>query len=256
MILSVINQKGGVGKTTSAVNIAVARADEGARVLLIDLDAQANASSLLDVRAVDSMFDVLAPPNVALESVIVPTPIDNLWLAPAHRALAGLDGAMGYQMGKEFKLEKLLKPLRADYDLIVIDTAPAPLFSPSGIAAGMALVASDIALVALAVEELAVEGLGQVLQPIAQAQDERMNPRLQIRIALTMADARRADTKTIEEAARARFGDQVCRTVIPRLADISRGLSHRAGGGAVVAFAPKSPGALAYRALAQEVACG
>ena len=253
MILSIVNQKGGVGKTTTSLNTAASLAQSGQRTLLVDLDPQANSSSCLNVRASESVFDALVD-DVTLESVIVSTPIDNLDLAPGHRALAGLDGAMGYAPNKIYRLADRLKPLLDKYDVIVIDTAPAPLFSPAGIAGGMALVACDIALIALEVEELAIEGLGQVLRSIKEAQDERLNPRLQMRIVLTMADARRS--KAIEESARARFGESVYQTVIPRLAEIAKGLSNRERGGAVVAYAPKSAGALAYNALAQEIADG
>lgn len=255
MIVAVVNQKGGVGKTTTALNLAAAFATKGARVLLVDLDAQANASSFLDVRAVDSIYDALVDTSVSLAQITVKTPIPNLDLAPGHRALAGLDSALGHELGKEFLLRELLETRRDDYDMVFVDTAPAPHFSPGGVGAGMALVAADIALVPLACEEIVVEGLAQVSQSIQKAQ-KRLNPQLGMRIALTMADNRRADSKTIEDATRKRFGQLVYQTVIPRLAEVSRGLSHRSEGGAVVSFAPKSAGALAYCALAEEVARG
>lgn len=258
MIVAVVNQKGGVGKTTTALNLAAAFALAGKRVLLVDLDASGNASSCLGVAAVStqSIFEPLVDSTVAIRSIIVPTPIPGLDLAPSHRKLDELDGTLGNVFNKVFRLDKALKSVKADYDAIFIDTPSCSPFSPGGVGAGMALIAADIALVPAAIEELTVPGLVHVSRAISDAQDEQLNPRLKLRIALTMCDARRADSHTIEQGARKQFGDAVYCTVVPRLAELARPLSNSSQGGAVVSYAPKSPGALAYTALAEEVARG
>ncbi|HEX9996693.1 MAG TPA: ParA family protein [Abditibacterium sp.] len=244
MTIAVVNQKGGVGKTTTALNLAVATAQAGARVLLIDLDPQANSSTLLGVRAVESVFDALTVPGSSLPAITVETDA-GIDLAPGHRALAGLEGALRDEMGKEYLLRDAMCEIAGRYDAVFIDTPPT-----IGLPIHLAIVAADFALVPLACEELAVEGLGQISETIRKA-TKHHNPGVQQRVVLTMMDYTLSHSRPMEQAARAKFGDCVYETVIPRQAEMQRPLS---GGGAVVDYAPKSTGAVAYRALAQEIA--
>ncbi|MBV9867948.1 MAG: ParA family protein [Abitibacteriaceae bacterium] len=243
MIISVINQKGGVGKTTTAVNLGAALAEKGQRVLIVDLDAQHNASSLCGTRETTaSMFDVLVDPEEQpLEGIVRPSLIDNVDLAPGHRALAGLESALLNVVGREMLLREALDPVRERYQAILIDNGPT-----LGIGPAMSLCAADMALVPLQCEHLALDGLAQVLQTISTAQ-RRTNAQLQKRILLTMLDRRINSAKDIVTAVQGRFGREVCQTIISRSSKLDIGV------GSVLQHAPTSNAAEDYRALAQEM---
>ncbi len=246
MILSVINQKGGVGKTTTTVSLGAAWAQRGRRVLICDLDAQSNASTLCGVRQpASSILDALLDPSgEPLEGIIVPTSAPNLFLAPGHRALAGLESALRDVMGRESILAEILEPVRRQFDAILIDNGPT-----LGLGPAMSLRAADLALVPVQCQPLALDGLEQVSASIQMAR-QRLNPRLQRRIVLTMLDARKSHGKAIVEHVRRMFGDEVLATVIPANAEIERGVLR---GAAALQPSASSPAARAYAALADEL---
>ena len=246
MIFSVINQKGGVGKTTTAVSLGAAWAASGRRVLICDLDAQCNASTLCGVRdAESSILDALLDPaGEPLERLIVATSAPNLFLAPGHRALAGLESALRDVMGRESILAEVLEPIRERFDAILIDNGPT-----LGLGPAMSLRAADVALVPVQCQPLALDGLEQVSASIQMAR-QRLNPRLQRRIVLTMLDSRKSHGKAIVEHVRKMFGDEVLATVIPANAEIERGVLR---GARALQPSPSSPAARAYKALADEL---
>ena len=246
MIFSVINQKGGVGKTTTAVSLGAAWAASGRRVLICDLDAQSNASTLCGVRdSASSILDALLDPSgEPLERLIVATSAPNLFLAPGHRALAGLESALRDVMGRESILAEILEPIRDKFDAILIDNGPT-----LGLGPAMSLRAADVALVPVQCQPLALDGLEQVSASIQMAR-QRLNPRLQRRIVLTMLDGRKSHGKAIVEHVRKMFGDEVLATVIPANAEIERGVLR---GAKALQPSPSSPAARAYEALANEL---
>lgn len=246
MILAVVNQKGGVGKTTTTVNLAAALGERGHRVLLVDLDAQANASTMLGIRAVDSVFDVLVA-GVPLLNVLKETPLEGVLLAPGHRALAGMDSALRGQLGRELLLKEALEPLDGQFDFVLVDNEP-----DLSLGASLSLVAADVALVPVSCGPLALEGLQQVLDTVAVAK-KRLNPRLDTRLVLTMCGGRRSHRQAVADQTRARFGDSVFCAAIPDSAELERAALHKSEGSAVVRYAPKSDSATAFRALAGEV---
>ena len=247
MIIAVVNQKGGVGKTTVAVNLAATLAAAGHSTLIVDLDPQANASALLGVRAVDSVFDALVEPDVSLAAISVRVECAGVTLAPGHRALAGLESALRETIGRELLLREALETVAGDYDAVIIDTAPT-----LGLGTAMALLAADVALVTVQAEPLAIEGLTQIAETIDVVK-RRFSPSLRRLIVPTMVDGRTAHGPQIAADLRARMPDETTRCEIPQSADLSRGMLNRDAGGAVINYAPKSKAADAFRALACEV---
>jgi len=245
MIYAVLNQKGGVGKTTVTVNLGEALAQLGHRVLCIDLDAQHNTTSLLGHKEPDrSIFDVLVGER-AIEDILIETSHSGVHLLPANRRLATLDTALSGEIGRELILRTALESINQNYDIILIDNGPA-----LGLASVMSLCAADIALVPLQCEPLALQGLSQVQDTISKIKKLRLNPRLQMRIVISLLDAARAGDRSIRDTVRQRLGDTVCRTEIRRYAVVS---SSAWRGGTVLASSPKSAAALSFQELAQEL---
>lgn len=243
MVISIINQKGGVGKTTTAVNLGTALAEAGHSVLVVDLDPQCNASAMLGVRdASISIFDVLANEDRRLRDVIRATPIPNLSIAPGHPSLAGIEQALQDAVGREMILKEALAPIADQYDAILIDNGPT-----LGIAPVMSLSAAHLAMIPLQCERLALEGLVQALKTIGAVQ-RRINPRLEKKILLTMLDRRINNSKEMVQAVQQKFGAEVCATIIGRSSKLDTGT------GSVLQHAPSSTAAQDYRALALEVA--
>ncbi len=249
-VLAIANQKGGVGKTTTAVNLGAALAEVGFRVLVVDLDPQGNATTGLGVNPRDvngSIYDVILA-DASLEDCVEPTSIRNLFVVPATIDLAGAEIELVPQMSREFRLRRAVDAVRDQYDLILIDCPPSlGLLTVNGLAA-----ADDI-IVPIQCEYYALEGLGQLLRNVALVQGN-LNPGLEVRgIVLTMYDARTRLADQVEAEVRQYFGDKVYRTVVPRTVRLSEAPSF---GQPIIVFDSASRGAKAYRALAKEVSHG
>jgi len=249
-VMAVANQKGGVGKTTTSVNLAAELADLDYRTLLIDLDPQGNASTGLGVNpwAVQaSMYDVLLR-DLPLEDCVEPTSVRNLFVAPANLDLAGAEVELVPAFSRELKLRAAIDEVRDDYDYILIDCPPSlGLLTVNGLAA-----ASEV-LVPIQCEYYALEGLGQLLRNVELIK-KNLNQGLEVSgLVLVMYDGRTKLSDQVVTEVRTHFGSKVCRTVIPRTVRLSEAPSY---GQPISVFDPTSRGAIAYRDLAKEVANG
>lgn len=255
-VIAVSNQKGGVGKTTSAVSLGAALAENGHRVLLVDLDPQGNATLALGFAKADltiSIYEVLAE-GLSSSSAVAQSRIANLQIIPANQHAAGLELDLANEEGRESQLRLALEPLRHLYDFILIDCPPS-----LGLLTINALVAADTVLVPLQCEFLAMEGLAQLMHTISLVQT-RLNPRLKLEgVLLTMYDGRTNLAREVEREVRAYFqaepggnsAGKVFDTVIPRSIRLAEAPSH---GQPISEYDPASPGAIAYKQLAEEVA--
>jgi chromosome partitioning protein len=248
--IAVANQKGGVGKTTTAVNLGACLAELGYRVLLCDMDPQGNATTGLGLNPRNmaaSMYDVLLN-DVPLEDTVEPTSVRNLFVAAASLDLAGAEIELVPAFSRELRLRRALESVRDDYDFVFIDCPPSlGLLTVNGLAA-----AGEV-LVPIQCEYYALEGLGQLLRNVALVQ-RNLNPTLEVStIILVMYDARTKLSDQVVQDVRAHFGAKVCRTVVPRTVRLSEAPSF---GQPIVAFDPTSRGAIAYKELAKEVSGG
>jgi chromosome partitioning protein len=249
-VIAVANQKGGVGKTTTAVNLGAGLAELGFRVLVIDLDPQGNATTGLGIDARNfeySMYDVIMK-DVQLEDCIEPTSLRNLFVAPATIDLAGAEIELVPSFSREFKLRKAISTVVDDFDYVLIDCPPSlGLITINGLAA-----ANEV-LVPIQCEYYALEGLSQLLRNVQLVQSN-LNETLEVStIVLTMYDARTKLADQVASEVRMHFGAKVCRIVIPRTVRISEAPSF---GQPITVFDPTSRGAIAYRELAKEVSGG
>jgi chromosome partitioning protein len=249
-IVAIANQKGGVGKTTTAVNLSAALAELGYRVLVIDLDPQGNATTGLGINARNleaSIYDVLMH-DLPLEECIEPTTLRNLFVGPATIDLAGAEIELVPAFSRELKLRRALAALGDDFDFTVIDCPPSlGLLTVNGLAA-----ATEV-LVPIQCEYYALEGLSQLLRNVNLVQGH-LNPTLLISaVVLTMFDARTKLSEQVMFEVRDHFGPRVCRTIVPRTVRLSEAPSF---GQPITVFDSSSRGALAYRELAREVSGG
>lgn len=246
-VISITNQKGGVGKTTTAINLAAALAQAGLSVLIIDLDPQGNASTGLGVDAskrTRTTYDILID-GAALEDVAQPTNIENLSIAPATTDLSSTDVELGQRDNRVFLLKDALSQSNVGYDFVLIDCPPSLSLLTLN-----ALVASHSILVPLQAEFFALEGLSQLMLTVREVR-ETANPSLRIDgIVLTMHDARNRLSRQVEDDARSNLGDLVFKTMIPRNVRLSEAPSYALP---VIAYDPASKGALAYIDLASEL---
>jgi chromosome partitioning protein len=246
-IIAVANQKGGVGKTTTAVNLGASLAELGFRTLIIDLDPQGNASTGLGLNpwSVEvSMYDVLLR-EAPLEDCVEASSVRNLFVAPANLELAGAEVELVPMFSRELRLRRAIEPLRNDYQFILIDCPPSlGLLTVNGLAA-----AGEV-LVPIQCEYYALEGLGQLLRNVDLVK-KNLNPELEVSsLVLVMFDARTNLSDQVAKEVRSHFGERVCRSVIPRTVRLSEAPSF---GQPIIVFDPSSRGAIAYRALAKEV---
>ena len=248
-VYALANQKGGVGKTTTAVSLADALAIRRLRTLLIDLDPQANLTSGVGQKGQASeagtAYDALTADAPDPRAFVIPTGVDHLSLIPADRDLTGAEIELVTLAGRERRLRRLLDPLRGEFDYIFIDSPPS-----LGLLTLNALVAADAVLIPLNCEYFALEGIADLLSTIERVRDA-LNPGLAIEgVLLTMHDERTNLGQQVSGNIREFFGDQVYTTVIPRNIKLGEAPSH---GVPVILYDPRSRGAEAYLSLAREV---
>ncbi|HXF56637.1 MAG TPA: ParA family protein [Actinomycetota bacterium] len=249
-VIAIANQKGGVGKTTTAVNLGACLAEAGRRVLVVDLDPQGNASTGLGVghgAQGRTIYDVISG-GADVREAVVSTDVEGLWAVPSTIDLAGAEIELVSQFSRESRLARALDGVLFDYDFILVDCPPS-----LGLLTVNALTAADELIVPIQCEYYALEGLGQLLRNVRLVQ-QNVNPRLRLTgIVLTMFDPRTRLADQVVAEVRAFFGPRVYDSVIPRSVRLAEAPGF---GRPIVRYDPNSKGAAAYRALAREVLGG
>ncbi|MCB1167870.1 MAG: ParA family protein [Leptospiraceae bacterium] len=246
-ILAIANQKGGVGKTTTTINLAAYLGKKGQRVLIVDVDPQGNASSGLglDIHKMDKTTYEVFLEEISLAESVVRTETENVSVVPANVNLSGIEMDLLQMEAREYKLQAALKQVATNYDWVLIDCPP-----NLGILTLNALCAADGVVIPLQTEYYALEGLTQLMRVIGLVQ-QSLNPSLELKgVILTMYDQRTSLANQVVEDVREHFGNKVFQSVVPRNVKLSEAPSF---GKSILAYAPDSAGARAYDELADEV---
>ena len=247
MIISITNQKGGVGKTTTAINLAAALAQKGHKTLLIDLDPQSNSTmSYLDRKSVEkSMFEVLTDPEVKFKDIVRPSGLPNLDIAPARISLAKIESKLLGEIDGHFRLRDKMDGVRRRFDAVLIDTPPT-----LGMITVNAMVASTHVLIPIQSSYFALEGTDDLLETIDKIK-ARPNPGLRILgVVITLHDKRTVIGKDVLHQIKAVFGDKVFKTTISKSVRLEESPAHRES---IFTFSPRSSGAAEYYSLSEEV---
>jgi chromosome partitioning protein len=246
-VIAIANQKGGVGKTTTSVNLSACLAQEGNKVLIIDIDPQGNTTSGLGIDKGDideCIYNVLVEDQKA-RNVIVPTPTENLYILPSTIQLAGAEIELVPTISREVRLKRAIDSVKEDYDYIIIDCPPS-----LGLLTINSLTAADSVLIPVQCEYYALEGLSQLLNTVRLVQ-KHLNQDLEIEgVLLTMLDARTNLGIQVIEEVKKYFREKVFQTIIPRNVRLGEAPSH---GKPIITYDPKSRGAEVYLDLAKEV---